>query len=213
MADHTKIAVGVFDKVAELYQDKFMDVSMYHHSLDLFCENTVENATVLEVACGPGNLTKYLLSKRPDLKTLATDLAPKMIELGKANNPTAEFQLLDARKIKQLGRKFDAIVNGFGLPYLSKKETIQFIADSAIILNTGGVIYLSTMEGDNDNSKYVRGSTGDEVFMNYHEADYLIKNLEKNHFMIIGIQRKEYLYQDQPTTDLIIIAKLTQLSH
>lgn len=207
--DQTKIAVGVFDKVANLYEEKFMDVSMYHNSLDLFCDNTIENASVLEVACGPGNLTKYLLEKRPDLKILATDLAPRMIALGKANNSTAVFELLDVKKIKDLECKFDAIVNGFGLPYLSKKEALQFITDSADMLNAGGTFYLSTMEDDNKNSKFVKGSTGDEVFMNFHEADYLLKKLEQNRFKVIDIQRKEYLYQEQPTTDLIIIAKLT----
>lgn len=204
--DQTKIAVNVFDKVAELYQDKFMDVSLYHESLDLYCDNLPENAAVLEVACGPGNLTKYLLEKRSDLKILATDLAPKMIELGKANNPIATFQLLDVKKIKKLGQKFDAVVNGFGLPYLSKKETLQFIADAAHVLNKDGMLYISTMEDDNSNSKYVKGSTGDEVFMNYHEADYLTKTIEQDGFKIISIDRKEYLYNEEKTTDLIIIA-------
>lgn len=207
MQDRTKIAVGVFDKVAELYQEKFMDVSSYVDSLDLFCQNLKTDATVLELACGPGNITKYLLDKRPDLSILATDLAPKMLELAKANNPTAGVQLLDFRKIKSLGRKFDGIVCGFGLPYMSKKEALRFIADSGKILNQNGLLYISTMEDDNSNSKYVKGSTGDEVFMNYHEAGYLTKAMEHNGFMVLDIQRKEYLYNEAPTTDLIIVAK------
>ncbi|MBK6527930.1 MAG: hypothetical protein IPG07_21680 [Crocinitomicaceae bacterium] len=62
--DKTKIAIEVFDKGAELYQEKFMDLKNYHASFDVFCESVKkENAEILELGCGPGNITKYLLSK------------------------------------------------------------------------------------------------------------------------------------------------------
>jgi len=205
--DQTRIAVDVFHKLATIYQDKFMDVSLYQDSFDIFC-NSIRKVSpeVLELACGPGNITKYLLEKRPDLKITATDLAPNMIALGKANNPNAKFQLLDFREIKSLNKKFDAIMCGFGLPYLSKKEAIEFIADSGKILNAEGIIYISTMEDDNGKSRFQKGSTGDEIFMNYHQADYLTEALENNDFSIIDLQRKKYLHNEQDTTDLIIIA-------
>ncbi|MGC4039813.1 MAG: class I SAM-dependent methyltransferase [Flavobacterium sp.] len=204
--DQTKIAVGVFDKLAHAYQDRFMDVSMYHDSFDIFCKSIKkENPAVLELACGPGNITKYLLQKRADLKILATDLAPNMIELGKKNNPEAEFDLLDFRELKKLNKTFDAIMCGFGLPYLSKKEAIQFIKNAAQILNADGILYISTMEDDNEKSRIQKASSGDEVFMNYHQADYLTEALKTNGFEIIEIQRKNYLHNQQDTTDLIII--------
>ena len=62
-------SVAIFDKLAELYQTKYMDVSLYNDSLDLFCDCIlVENPEILEIACGPGNITKYLLQKRSDFK-------------------------------------------------------------------------------------------------------------------------------------------------
>ncbi|WP_264521083.1 class I SAM-dependent DNA methyltransferase [Flavobacterium sp. N1994] len=205
--DQTKIAVEVFNKLANAYQDKFMDVSLYHDSFDIFCNNIVgEKATVLELACGPGNITKYLLEKRPDIKILGTDLAPNMISLAKKNNPSANFELLDVKKIKNLNKKFDAIMCGFGLPYLSKKEAIQFITDSSQVLNANGVLYISTMEDDNSKSGFKKGSSGDEIFMNYHQEDYLTEALENTGFKIIELQRKNYLHNQQDTTDLIIIA-------
>lgn len=205
--DQTKIAVDVFNKLANVYQDKFMDVSLYHDSFDVFCKNIVsENATVLELACGPGNITQYLLKKRPDLKILGTDLAPNMIALAKTNNPKANFDLLDIKEIKNLNTQFDAIMCGFGLPYLSKKEAIQLIADSSQMLNSRGIIYISTMEDDNSRSGFQKGSSGDEIFMNYHQENYLTKALEDNGFTIIELQRKNYLHNQQDTTDLILIA-------
>lgn len=206
--DQTKIAVDIFNKLADSYQDKFMDVSIYHDSLDLFCESIkIKNASLLELACGPGNITKYLLEKRPDFKILGTDLAPNMIALAKINNPIADFQLLDCRDLISLNKKFEGIVLGFGLPYLSKDEAIQFIKDSNQQLNDNGLLYLSTMEDDNSKSGLKTGSTGDVMYQNFHQADYLLTALEENGFKIIHMDRKEYIHNKEKTTDLIIVAK------
>ena len=205
--DQTKIAVDIFNKLATGYQDKFMDVSMYHNSLDLFC-NAIkkENAELLELACGPGNSTKYLLKKRPDFKILGTDLAPNMIELAKINNPTANFELMDCRAILSLTKTYDGLLCGFGLPYLSKEEAIQFIKDASQKLNKNGILYISTMEDDNSKSGFKTGSTGDTMYQNFHQADYLQQSLEENELKIIHLERINYFYNNENTTDLIIIA-------
>lgn len=207
--DKTKIAIDVFNKMANVYQDKFMDVNLYKDSFDLFCNSIVtENAEILELACGPGNITKYLLNIRPDFKILGTDLAPNMIELAKINNPTAEFQLMDCRDMDLIDKKYDAIMCGFCLPYLSKEESIKLISDASKRLKPNGVFYLSTMEDDYIKSGFKKGSAGDEIFMHYHQADYLTNTLQENMFEIIELKRQDYPAQDgTKTTDLIIIAK------
>jgi len=205
----TKVAVDIFNNRAVDYQNKFMDVSLYADTFNLFCNSiTTQDTTILELACGPGNVTKYLLSKRPDLKLIGTDLAPNMLELAKINNPTAEFQLMDARNLSTLNKKFDALMMGFCLPYLTKEEAIKIIGDSHKILNPNGVLYISTMEDDYEKSGLKTGSKGDTMFIHYHEAEYLLNSIKDSGYTIIDIQRKKYPEQDgNITTDLIIIAK------
>lgn len=207
--DKNQIAVNVFNKMANVYQDKFIDVNLYGASFDLFCKSIENaNAEVLELACGPGNITKYLLNKRPEFKILGTDLAPNMVELAKINNPAAQFQLLDCRKIATLDKAYDAIMCSFCLPYLSKEEAIQLIADASKLLKPKGVLYISTMEDDYSKSAFKKGSGGDEIFMHYHQADYLIQALKENNFKLIDIQHQDYPTQDgTKVTDLIIIAE------
>jgi 2-polyprenyl-3-methyl-5-hydroxy-6-metoxy-1,4-benzoquinol methylase len=203
--DLTKKAVEIFHKLARLYEDKFMDVSIYKDSFDIFCKKiNHENAVILEIACGPGNITQYLLEKRPDFRLFGIDLAPNMIELAKINNPSAEFEVMDCREILSIQKKFDGIMCGFCLPYLSKAEAIAFIENAATLLYQGGMLYLSTMEDDNSKSGFRKGSTGDEVFMNYHEAVYLTQALKENNFDPIEILR--YPSIDGVTMDLVMIA-------
>jgi len=206
--DNNQMSVDVFNKWADLYQEKFMDVTLYHDTFDVFCNSiTTLQPTVLEVACGPGNVTKYLLEKRPDLKILGTDLAPNMIRLAEMNNPQATFQLMDAREIGKMDRPFDAVMCGFGFPYLSKEEVTTFIADAARLLTASGVLYISTMEDDYHKSGIKKSSTGDTTYTYYHEADYLTSALTAHHFRILTTTRKVSMAADgTPTTDLVIIA-------
>jgi 2-polyprenyl-3-methyl-5-hydroxy-6-metoxy-1,4-benzoquinol methylase len=207
--DKNKIAVDVFNKMANAYQDKFMNVNMYGDTFDFFCDTIkTENAEILELACGPGNITKYLLQKRPDFKILGTDLAPNMIELAKMNNPTAEFQLMDCRDIGGSEKKYDAIMCGFCLPYLSKEEAVKLIGDSSVLLKPKGLLYLSTMEDEYSKSDFKKGSGGDEIFMHYHEAGYLTDALKAKQFKILKLKRQDYPMQDgTKVIDLILIAE------
>ncbi|RBL90319.1 class I SAM-dependent methyltransferase [Chitinophaga flava] len=204
----TAMAVGVFDKNARTYQDKFMDIQLYHDTLDLFCQRiSRQQANILEIGCGPGNVTRYLLQQRPDFRILATDLAPNMLALARENNPGATFQLMDGREVRSLEQPFDGIVAGFLLPYLSREETTTLISDAAATLNPGGVLYLSTMEDDYARSGIRTSSSGDQLYQYFHEADYLLKAFAENGLQLIDLQRKMYPAHDGSTvTDLILLA-------
>lgn len=204
------MAAAVFDKHAEAYQEKYMDVSLYHDSFDVFCQYVpAENARVLELACGPGNITRYLRQKRPDFQILGIDLSPKMVELARTNNPDATFMCLDCRDIRQLDQTFDALMVGFCLPYLSVGETEQLVCDAAAMLPPKGVLYLSTMEDDYSASEIQRASTGDAVYMYFYRADDLTRILEAQGFSVVYLDRKTYPGRDGATvTDLLLVAVL-----
>jgi len=203
--------IETYNNAAERYQDKFMELDLYNDTFDKFC-NLIqkENAEIFEIATGPGNITKYLRSKRPDFKIFGIDLAPKMIELAKRNNLEAEFRVMNCKDISTIDRKFDAIICGFCMPYLSKEECAKLIADSSGLLLTNGLLYFSTMEDDYDKSGFETTSFSgqDRVYIYYHQADYLTDCLIQNGFEIIDLQRKDYPEPDGTfLTDMIFITK------
>lgn len=71
-----------WNNVAQAYQNKFMDLDIYDSSYNLLISHLRQDQTkVLELGCGPGNMTRHLASRLPQLNILATDASPKMIEL------------------------------------------------------------------------------------------------------------------------------------
>ncbi len=209
--DKYQITIETYNKYAQQYQDKFMDLALYNSTYDIFCKliNKV-NAEVLDIACGPGNITKYLLKHQPNYKILAMDLSVKMIELAKINNPKADFQVMDFRNLDKNYKKYDGIINGFGLPYISKIEVPNFIHNASNILKSNGVLYLSVMEGDYDNSGFKGSSSGgkDKTYIYYYQEDFISNTLKNNNFEICEVQRIHYPEQQgKYDSDLIIIAK------
>lgn len=192
-----------WNKIAQLYQDKFMHLEMYNETYDVICHSiTVQNPHILEIGCGPGNITKYLLSKRPDFNIYGIDIATNMIELAKANNPTANFDVMDCRNIDELNATYDAIIGGFCLPYLSETESIKLFSDSYKLLSGQGLLYMSFVEGDPKDSGFKTGSNGNRAYFYYHHLDYLQQQLIKLGFEKAQVYKVDYLKNAEGHADV-----------
>lgn len=202
---------NTWNKIAQLYEEKFMELDLYNDTYDLFCNLLPQKtASVFEIGCGPGNITKYLLHKKPALELTAIDVAPNMIKLAQKHNPNAKFSVMDGRDIANITEQFDGIVAGFIIPYLSKTACKQFIKNCSQLLNNNGILYLSFVAGDYKKSAYLSGSTGDRTYFYYHSLDRIKKNLEQNAFQLIQLIEKEYP-RTEGTTEIhnIFLAKKT----
>jgi trans-aconitate methyltransferase len=207
--DNYQQTFQTWDQLASQYQDKFMDLDLYNDTYDLFClEVEKRNASILEIGCGPGNITKYLVSRRPDFKIEGLDVSPNMIKLAKVNNPTADFKIMDCREIDTWTSTVDAIICGFCLPYLSKEDGAKFIKDCAALLTSGGILYFSVIEDAYTKSGFETSSDGNhQMFVYYHEAAYLQEQLKKNGFKLLHEERKQYAQKAKTATHLIFIAR------
>ncbi len=182
-----------WNKVASLYQEKFMNLDLYNETYDLIC-NSIKNphAKILEIGCGPGNITKYLLSKRPDFDVFGIDVAPNMIVLAKENNPTSTFSVMDCRQINELETKYDGIVCGFCLPYLSPADCTKFINDCYHLLDENGLIYISFVEGETSESGFKVASTGDRSYFYFYNVEEITRQLKENKFDDIQLFKVVY---------------------
>ncbi len=207
--DRYKETFETWNKVALLYQDKFMNLNLYNETYDFMCKSIAKkNAKLLEIGCGPGNITKYLLSHRPDFDILGIDIAPNMIELAKSNNPTANFAQMDSREIAEIKAKYEGVVCGFCLPYLSETDSEKLITDCYNLLNDNGLLYLSFVQGDSNKSDFQIATTGNRVYFYFHHQDNLKAQLVKNKFEVLKLFSVEYKKSEtENETHIILIAK------
>lgn len=182
-----------WNRMASQYEDQFMELHLYDHSYQLIISSIkTANAKILEIGCGPGNISKYLLSRLSNLEIHGIDIAPKMVELAKKNNPNAHYEIMDARNINELSAKYDGIICGFCLPYLSQKDSEKLIDDSLNLLHKNGLLYLSFIEGDENKSGYQTGSTNHRCYVYYHDLEKLENYLLNTGFKILKIFKVDY---------------------
>jgi trans-aconitate methyltransferase len=208
--ENFELSVQRFDQFATEYARRFMDLNAYSDSIDRFCDWIVtEQPKILELGCGPGNVTRLLKLRFPESQITAIDLAPQMIEIASIHLPDVDFLVMDVRDISIIPVKFDAIMCSFCLPFLSKTDTFKLIADSACHLIPGGVFYVSTMEGNEERAGFETTSfSGDaEIYFNYHRQVDLEQAFVKSGFEIRQVKLQDYIEPDgSSTTDMIFIA-------
>lgn len=206
MSDPTLIT---WNKLAGLYAEKFMELPIYNESYDLFIERVVSpNASILDIGCGPGNVSRYLYRKNPKWQFHGIDAAPNMLRLYEENIPSSAVTLMDIRNFTEIPGTYDGIVCGFCIPYLNKEETGRLVDTAAKLLSPDGILYLSFVEGDPAKSGLVTGSTGDQTYFYYHQQDKLMAALQKAGFEKATVMRVEYVRSaEQKECHTILISK------
>tara|TARA_R100001377_G_scaffold71548_2_gene47180 strand:- start:253 stop:882 length:630 start_codon:yes stop_codon:yes gene_type:complete len=201
--------VNTFDKYAKPYQEKFAAFEPYVKTYEKLSALIEDRASILDVACGPANISHYLLGRHPRLRVHGTDLAPAMLSLARAAVPSGFFELRDSRDIVSIGKCFDALIAGFCVPYLDKGEVEKFVSDARSMLRAGGIFYLSTMSGDYADSGCREPDREDRVYTYFYREEFLQDLLIRNGFEILELERKTYVQEDSAeTTDLFFYVKV-----
>lgn len=206
--DKTELTINTYDYSAKNYEKNFMDLNLYKDTLEYFCELIAFDSRVLDLACGPGNITKFLLDKNPGLNIIGIDLSKEMIKLAKNNVPKAEFYVRDVRDLDFEIEEFEVVVSSFCLPYLYDHEAIEFINKISSVLKKEGLIYLSAMEGTGHDLEEASFTEGNKLFINYYSEEFLRDLFQKNKLEVVKLFKQDYPEPDGTVTvDLIFILK------
>jgi ubiquinone/menaquinone biosynthesis C-methylase UbiE len=202
-------SVKKFNEFASEYANRFMNIDAYIDSIEHFCSSlNIDSPKILELACGPGNVTRYLRQRFPNSKIIAIDLAPNMIEIAKEYLNDVDFKLMDVRDISKFNETFDLIMCSFCLPFLSGVDAEKLISDGYKLLNKNGKVYISMMEGDESNAGYEKTSfSGEsEIYFNYHRQSDLENMFTRSGLIIDYFKQQEYKESDGTIlTDMIFI--------
>lgn len=140
-----KVELEMFEKLSSVNYKRWMIPLV-----DNFFEVTkLKSGTVLDLACGPGLLTKELATRTSKIKIYALDYSKFAIKLGKKNCAqfkNTEFKVGDAYNLPYPDNYFNAIIckdsfHHFNKPLAALKEIMR-------TLKPGGILYLQDLRRD-----------------------------------------------------------------
>lgn len=133
-----------YNRIAE---DWFKD----HHADNWWVEGTDKfvsflepSSLVLDVGCGAGVKSKYLLEK--GLRVVGVDFSEKMIEIAKREVLSATFRVADIKDLHNVPKMFDGIFAQAVLLHIPKAEVAAVIQGLKDKLNPGGYLYIAVKE-------------------------------------------------------------------
>ena len=213
--DFCLVSVATFSKLADRYAEKYFHLDLYDQYLERFVKRIESQcASVLDVACGPGNVSAYLAKVRPDLKLVGVDLAEGMIEQARLRVPSAEFLVKDCRHIGELEQVFDVAAFAFGLSYLTDDDANQFFSSLNATLADSALLYLSTITGEASGSGFETSSSGDRVYMEYRSVGDVVSMVERAGYRVDFMEViASPANASKPTQDLILIAQRNKKGH
>jgi cyclopropane fatty-acyl-phospholipid synthase-like methyltransferase len=191
--------LATWDKLASLYEEKFMQLDIYHKTYDRFAALLPHSAHILELGCGPGIIGSYLLAHHPTFQFLGTDVSPSMIELARKNVPLAQFQTLDCRDILTLQSSYNGILAGFVIPYLTINDCRRLILDCSEMMEERGIFYLSYVASEENESEIKTNSQGDRMYFQNYSDESILQMLEVAHFKVVEIFKIPYFNQQEHT--------------
>lgn len=101
-----------------------------------------QNGSVLDVACGTGDILTTITRRRPDYRSLVgVDISENMLTLARKKlGDSAKLQKMSAEELSLPEESFDAVSIGFGLRNVVNKE--KALSEFFRVLKPGGVLLI-----------------------------------------------------------------------
>jgi SAM-dependent methyltransferase len=125
---------GIFSRHAAAYRERHRQIDSRgrNRALELLAVEPGER--VVDLACGPGNVTRRLVSAGASV--IGVDVAPGMLALASRDVPEADFALMDLERLAFTDGGFDAALCGHGLQFVPRLD--MALCEARRILRPGG---------------------------------------------------------------------------
>lgn len=201
-----RTTIDAFSNAAYNYHHTIAKLNNYNQCFDTLLEYLSDDDIILDLACGTANISSYLC-KQKRLFVTGFDLSKQMLDIASDELPEATFKQQSIVEFSSI-EEFDAVINGFGIPYLSKDEIVQSIDSSIKVLHRRGVLFFSFMEGDDIRIEQPSFDHDAEILVHYYPISFIEKILTDRGFSIVHQWKLDYNEEDGSVTkDIVLIAQ------
>mgnify|MGYP003394220504 CR=1 FL=1 len=133
-----------YNKIAESWHKDHQSDDWWIKGTNKFADFLNNSGLVLDVGCGGGTKSKYLISK--GLNVIGIDISEGMIDIAKKEVPQGEFMVMDLSEVNSLEEMFDGIFMQAVLLHIPKKDA-QIILEKIVgKLKNSGYVYIAVKE-------------------------------------------------------------------
>lgn len=145
-----------YDRVADNYVDMVATTGLgdvrthpwLKAAMDVFADAVAGRGPVLDVGCGPGTVTSYLVERGVDAS--GVDLSPRMIEHARRLYPHCRFDVASATELELADSSLAGVLGWWSLFNLPRDVLPDVLSSFARALAPGGQAIVATHVGDDD---------------------------------------------------------------
>lgn len=199
--DTNKVAVSTYNKIAQIYTNKYFNDLSDAPFIDKFISLLPQNSHILDIGSGPGTFTKYLYEKGFAIE--GVDLSEEMIKIAKEKVPNAKFRLMDMRALNFPDTSFEGLLVAYSLIHIPTPDILNTLKGFMKILRPGGIVLFITQKGEPDQVVEEPFKPGEKMFFNFFTKNRLSDLLHTAGFEII-YQEEQSTKDSDSMSDVII---------
>lgn len=178
---------------------------------------TLHDPLVVELGCGTGTFSQYVLEVLPGLRLIGCDISPKAVELAARRctlQPQVQFEVADATSLRYPDGTFDAVIGCSILHHLPVEQTL---AECLRVLKPGGIIWFSEPNMMNPQTALERNvrSVGKLLQNTEDETAFfrwgVVKTLGQCGFRGVSVQPYDFLHPLVPRSLMAGVDRLARL--
>ncbi len=205
-SDKNKRVIELYNKIAKKYTEVFFEDFSDKEFIDKFLNLLPKRANILDVACGPGNFTKYMMTRGYSVEGI--DLSEEMIKTAKKMVPNGRFKIMDMRRLEYSDHVFDGVFAAYCLIHVPSEEISATISEFYRILKKDGLLFIAVHEGVGENFIDEPLQEGEKIFVKFFTESEIKSFLEDAGFSILSLTKREPISKEEFSVNkLFIIAQ------
>lgn len=177
---------STYNKIAKDWMKDHHGDTWWIEGTDKYLSFLTPSAYILDVGCGAGEKSKYLVKK--GFNVTGIDFSDEMIKLAKEQVPAGKFFVKDIKQALEFENLFDGVFAQAVLLHIPKNEVVGVLKNIAEPLKSDGYFYVAVKEirlGNKDEEIVKENDYGYEYerFFSYFSLDEL-----KDYIKQVGLQ-------------------------
>ncbi|MDB4334964.1 class I SAM-dependent methyltransferase [bacterium] len=184
--------IRFYSEYSSQFEEKIGSLDIYHESYNDFICGAKRKSNMLDLACGPGNVSLFIKNMCPEIEITCVDLSDEMLELAKKKGFMAEFYKSDILNIDIPDKKYDLIMCAFGIPYIKSSELERFVSEVNRYSEKGTSVYISCMEGEFIENEIMSFADFHTVSVQRHRKINIVNSFEEFQFKLTNFNTQAY---------------------